>query len=52
MNSPFLTLLGSATKAGGVMGALTAFVAYYDGLAGLLAQDGIALPMGDLSKRN
>lgn len=48
------TFTGSvgATKAGGVMGALTAFVAYYDGLAGLLAQDGIALPMGDLSKRN
>jgi len=39
-----------ATKAGGAFGAITAFVAYYVGLADLLAADGIDLPLGKLSK--
>ena len=50
MNGPFLTLLGSTTKAGGAFGAVTAFVAYYVGLADLVASDGIDLPLGKLSK--
>ena len=50
MNNPFLTLLGSADKAGGALGAITAMVAYYVGLAELLASDGIDLPLGKLSK--
>jgi len=48
------TFVGSlgVTKAGGVMGALTAFVAYYVGLAELVHADGIELPLGSLGKRN
>jgi hypothetical protein len=37
------------TKAGGAMGAITAFVAYYVGLADLLVADGVALPLGKLN---
>jgi uncharacterized protein len=52
MNDPFLTLLGRTTKAGGALGAITAFVAYYVGLSELLASDGIDLPLGKLAKQN
>jgi len=40
------------TKAGGALGAITAFVAYYVGLSELLASDGIDLPLGKLAKQN
>jgi len=48
------TFTGSlgATKAGGAMGAITAFVAYYVGLADLVASDGIDLPLGKLGKQH
>ena len=36
-------------KAGGGMGVITAFVAYYVGLADLLAADGVMLPLGKLN---
>jgi len=36
-------------KAGGGMGVITAFVAYYVGLADLLAADGVTLPLGKLN---
>lgn len=52
MNGPFLTLLYRATKAGGALGAITAFVAYYVGVAELLAADGINLPLGKLAKQD
>ena len=48
----FLTLLGRSTKAGGALGAITAFVAYYVGLCELLAADGINLPLGKFAKQN
>jgi len=41
-----------ATKAGGALGAITAFVAYYVGLSELLAADGIDLPLGKLATQN
>jgi len=37
------------SKAGGATGAVTAFIAYYVGLADLLAADGITLPLGKLA---
>ncbi|KAF8811114.1 FUN34 transmembrane protein [Phlegmacium glaucopus] len=36
----------SVTKAGGALGVITAFVAYYVGLSDLLAADNINLPVG------
>jgi len=47
----FTDSLGT-TKAGGALGAITAFVAYYVGLCELLASDGIDLPLGKLGKQN
>jgi len=38
------------TKAGGAVGAVTAFVAYYVGFAELVAADGLELPLGKLGK--
>jgi succinate-acetate transporter protein len=52
MNGPFLTLLGRSTKAGGAVGAVTAFVAYYIGFAELVAADGIELPLGKLGRNH
>lgn len=52
MNGPFLTLLGRATKAGGALGAITAFIAYYVGFAELVKSDGIDLPLINLGKQN
>ena len=46
--------INSATKAGGIFGALTAFIAYYIGLSELLSSEDIAiihLPLGIISKR-
>ena len=51
MICPFLTLLGSATKAGGALGAIAAFISYYIGLSELLAADGIDLPLGTFAKQ-
>jgi len=39
----------SVTKAGGAVGVITAFVAYYVGLADLLAADNVHLPVGKLN---
>jgi len=39
----------SVTKAGGALGVLTAFTAYYIGLADLLAADNVHLPLGKLN---
>ena len=52
VNGPFLTLLGRTTKAGGAMGAITAFVAYYVGLSELVSSDGIHLPLIKLAKQD
>jgi len=39
----------SVAKAGGAVGVITAFVAYYIGLADLLAADNVHLPVGKLN---
>jgi len=41
-----------STKAGGAVGAVTAFVAYYIGFAELVAADGIELPLGKLGRNH
>jgi succinate-acetate transporter protein len=40
------TALEAVTKAGGALGVVTAFVAYYVGLSDLLAADNVLLPVG------
>jgi succinate-acetate transporter protein len=46
--------INSVTKAGGIFGALTAFIAYYIGLSELLSSEDMAiihLPLGIIPKR-
>jgi succinate-acetate transporter protein len=46
--------INSVTKAGGIFGALTAFIAYYIGLSELLSSEDVAivhLPLGIIPKR-
>lgn len=50
----YLTAKSSSTKAGGVTGVITAFIAYYIGLSELLAAEDMAvvrLPLGIFPKR-
>jgi len=43
------TGIGGVSKSGGAMGVVTAFIAYYVGLADLLAADNFHLPLGKLN---
>jgi len=49
MNVVILTIPRRVTKAGGALGLITAFVAYYIGLSDLLAADNVKLPVGSFN---
>lgn len=54
MGSSDFAFFSSATKAGGVLGVITAFIAYYIGLSELLsseAQPIIRLPVGIITRK-